>query len=38
MNNISEEMKNEIVEKLTTSTTYLEEMKRFANELKYAYR
>tara|TARA_B100001989_G_scaffold252812_1_gene236365 strand:+ start:1520 stop:1867 length:348 start_codon:yes stop_codon:yes gene_type:complete len=33
-----EEMKNEIVEKLTTSTTYLEEMKRFANELKYAYR
>lgn len=33
-----EDMKNEITVKLASSTTYLEEMKRFANELKYTYR
>lgn len=33
-----EDMKNEIVVRLASSTTYLEELKRFANELKYTYR
>lgn len=33
-----EEMKTEIASKIPASTTYLAEMKRFADELKYIYR